>query len=190
MNFHTLISDIPMISIKLTGCDELVQKFDKMPQRVQAEVETEMNDLIDDLRNYVITNKLSGQVLRHITGNLWRSIQSLVQKLGSKITGIVYASSDCKYAAIHEYGGTIHMPARGGSVRLRVDARGNLLRQKTNDKLAVFAKASHKRAISRDFKSASYDIVMPERSYLRSSLRDNKDQIIQRLQGAVARGIK
>ncbi|MFZ4857915.1 MAG: phage virion morphogenesis protein [Desulfuromonadaceae bacterium] len=74
-----------------------------------------------------------------------------------------------KYAAIHNFGGPINRAARSGSVRLRTDARGNILRQNGSDHLAIFAKKSHKRAVSRDFSASGYTITMPQREFMKIS---------------------
>lgn len=93
-----------------------------------------------------------GKILQ-VSGQLAASIQP--------DAGADYAQvgTNLPYARIQHEGGTIH---REGKVRLRTDAKGNLLRQKGYDKLAVFAKASHKRAVDR---AVNYDIVLPSRRY-------------------------
>ena len=49
------------------------------------------------------------------------------------------------YAAIHQFGGTVDVPAHSVKTRLRTDAKGGLVRQANHKNLAVFAKDSHKR---------------------------------------------
>lgn len=76
------------------------------------------------------------------------------------------------YAAIHNFGGPIQRQPHTGNVRLRTDARGNLLRQGSEGlkaNLAVFARSSHKRAVDRSFSSAGYTIQMPPREYMKVS---------------------
>lgn len=77
-----------------------------------------------------------------------------------------------KYAAIHNFGGDIVRKPHSRTVRLRTDAKGNLLRQgaeglKAN--LAVFAKSGHKR--TRDYFrfSMGYTIRMPRREFMKVS---------------------
>ena len=81
-------------------------------------------------------------------------------------------STNRKYAAIHNFGGEIKRYPFSSTVRLRTDAKGNLLRQgdeglKAN--LAVFAKSGHKR--TRDYFrfSMGYTIRMPRREFMRVS---------------------
>jgi len=76
------------------------------------------------------------------------------------------------YAAIHNFGGPITRKPFESSVRLRTDAKGNLLRQGTEGlkaNLAVFAKSSHKRAAERKYSSAGYTINMPKREFMKVS---------------------
>lgn len=69
------------------------------------------------------------------------------------------------YAAIHQFGGTIERAAHSTKVRLRTDAKGNLLRQ-DDGKLAVFAKDSHKLARESWHEVDAYTIKIPARPYL------------------------
>ena len=79
-----------------------------------------------------------------------------------------------KYAAVHEFGLTVHHPARKGSVRLHTDAQGALIGQAKNAKLAVFAKASHadSRVRKVEFQGKAYDVTYPERKPFRRGIED------------------
>lgn len=70
------------------------------------------------------------------------------------------------YAAIHQFGGTIKRKGQSGTVRLRTDSQGGLLRQAEHQNLAVFAKANHKRYVERSYQSADYEINIPARPFL------------------------
>lgn len=98
------------------------------------------------------------QILRD-TGRLMNSITHQVAD------NAVTISTDVEYAAIQQAGGTIHRAARAGRVRLRATASGQLLRQKGHANLAVFAKASHKRAVERSFAGRDYTITLPARPF-------------------------
>ncbi|GHU47399.1 hypothetical protein AGMMS50289_22520 [Betaproteobacteria bacterium] len=77
--------------------------------------------------------------------------------------------SNVKYAAIHQFGGTIHHAARSVRVRLRTDKQGNLLRQgdKGNSKnLAVFAKDRHKQARETWHTTGAWQVNIPARPFL------------------------
>ncbi len=97
-------------------------------------------------------------------------------RLAASVTsGFVIASrkvtlgSRLPYARILHQGGVIQRKVREGSLRLRTDAKGNLLRQGSEGRkknLSVFASKSHKRAVERAFTSGAYEIHMPARPYL------------------------
>jgi len=78
----------------------------------------------------------------------------------------VVIGTNLGYARIHQLGGEIKRKPFSGSVRLRTDAKGNLLRQEGRPNLAVFARRNHKRMVTKEFKSEGYTIVMPKREFL------------------------
>ena len=109
--------------------------------------------------------KYGGQTLIDTT-QLRNSIQEFVSGNASGVF------TNKVYAAIHNFGGPITRQPRTGTVRLRTDARGNLLRQGSEGlkaNLAVFARSSHKRAVDRPFSSAGYTIQMPQREFMKIS---------------------
>lgn len=73
------------------------------------------------------------------------------------------------YAAIHQFGGTIDRAPYSTKVRLRTDAKGNLVRQGTEGSAkgrAMFAKDSHKRARESWHAVDAYQVTIPARPYL------------------------
>jgi phage virion morphogenesis protein len=81
--------------------------------------------------------------------------------------------TNVKYAAIHQYGGMIDIPAHNREVWLREDAKGNLLRQGKSGRsrnLAVFARRqgadAHKRVRQHVAAVDAYQIKMPARPFL------------------------
>lgn len=70
------------------------------------------------------------------------------------------------YARIHQEGGEIQRAAYSSWARLRTDASGTLLRQKSADNLAVFAKATHKRVRVQRYTVDAHTIKMPARPFL------------------------
>ena len=102
-------------------------------------------------------------------------------------TGTTVTSSigdNVKYAAIHEFGGTIHHEARMGTARLKADAKGRLLRQKATEKLAahiaknlaVFAGKGAKRIKKVDYVAKAHDVEMPERAMFRTGIQEVLEQ--------------
>ena len=72
-----------------------------------------------------------------------------------------------QYAAIHQFGGKFEKPAYSKQVRHRTNARGELLRSKImNGRGLIFAKDSHKRALTRWFEVAAHSITIPARPFM------------------------
>lgn len=83
-------------------------------------------------------------------------------------SGADYAQvgSNLAYASIHQFGGVIKRKGKAGTVRLRTDAKGNLLRQRGHSNLATFARSSHKRYTERSYQGKDYTIKIPARPFL------------------------
>lgn len=101
-------------------------------------------------------------------------------RLASSIVARAEADSavvgtNLRYAAIHQLGGEITRAAHSGWVRLRTDARGNLLRQAKHGRLAVFAKDSHKRARTVRYTSSGSKTKIPARPFLRLAQTDERE---------------
>lgn len=141
-----------------------------MPGRVRASLYRKATALAVQLAN-LVRQKLSGQVLNVRTGNLRASIFEDVQQTSTAVTGKVGSSGDVKYAGIHEYGGTI--PAHE-----IVPNKAQALAFIWQGKQQFFKRVQIP------------DVHMPERSYLRSSLSEMKQQIVEGLREAVLEGLR
>lgn len=103
--------------------------------------------------------KIGGQTLV-LKAHLLRSISYKATNAGAEW------GSNRVYAAIHQFGGPIEKLAFSSTLRLRTGKGGALLRQKDHAHLAVFAKATHKRAVERRYTVGAHVINMPARPYL------------------------
>jgi phage gpG-like protein len=159
-----------MFEIQVTGDKELIARLGEMPGNVRKALLRKVNALALTLLNQV-QGKLRGPVLNYVTGRLFRSIQEEVTSSGSSVIGRAFSSGDVKYAAIHEYGGTINIPE---IVPTKAQALHFVIGGKD-----VFAK-----------RVAAHDVVMPERSYMRSTLDQMRAAIVQGLRDAVAEGLR
>lgn len=112
--------------------------------------------------------KTGGQTLVH-SARLLRS-QSHRSNASSAEWG-----SNVVYARIHQLGGDIERLAHSSWLRLRTNSRGALLRQQSDERLAVFAKATHKRAVKRRYTVGAHKIKMPARPYLGVNEQDGKE---------------
>jgi phage gpG-like protein len=160
-----------MLSITVIGDKELIARFSAMPSKLHAALLRKVYELALKLEAHVKNDKLSGQVLNHKSGNLWRSIQNHVTDGSTSVTGKVYSAGDVKYAAIHEFGG--HIPSHV------IEAK--------NAKSLAFVMGGQMRF----FKQVNWPgATMPERSFLRSSLSDMKDDIVTGLKEAAQEAVK
>ena len=151
-----------MLTLGLAGADALEARLDGFPAELLADLAAKAAALADALAAKVRDDKLSGQVLNVVSGDLRASIVGEASIEGDDVVGSVGSAGDVKYAAIQEYGGktAAHeiLPSKGGALAFLV---GGALR---------FAKrVEHPGS------------TIPERSYLRSSLENMTDEIVETL---------
>lgn len=77
------------------------------------------------------------------------------------------------YAGIHQFGGTIHVRARSGSLKLRTNRAGDLRRGSTGG--AVFANKRHRLVTARSYSVAAYDVEIPARPFLHLEDEDRSE---------------
>jgi HK97 gp10 family phage protein len=158
------------IDIKVDGDRELIARLDAMPAKIRNALIKKVTALSLLLEAKVKGDKLSGQVLNVKTGALRRSIFSVVTSTETSVTGKVASSGDVKYAAIHEFGGTINVP--------EITAKGKALAFMMGGKQVFFKKV------------AAHTVTMPERSFMRSSLKDMESQIREGLTQTVREAMR
>lgn len=148
----------------------LTQSFERRGDAVIARLKDEMRAETLNLLAYVEDEKLSGQVLHQRSGALKRSGYTAFEENYDEIAGIVGFGSGAStsqntvpYAAIHEFGGEINIPAVEG-------------------KPMVFEKAGQTVFTNRH---VAFTVHMPARPYLGPSIEDNRAGILTRLQQAV-----
>ena len=93
------------------------------------------------------------------------------QIVSSATASSVLVQATMKYAAIHQFGGSIDRKAGQTTVSHRTDAKGNLLRSAImNGKGLIFAKTAgknaHKRALVRTFDTKAHKIKIQARPFL------------------------
>jgi len=137
-----------------------------MPARLRAALLEKATALAAELEAKV-RQKLAGEVLNMRTGALARSIVATIEDGAGKVAVSIATSGDVKYAAIHEFGGTIPpheiVPDKAKALAFAIGGK------------QVFAARVNLPAVA-----------MPERSYLRSSLAEMADEIRGELTAAVA----
>ena len=159
-----------MLNVQLVGDKALIAKLDAMPARVHGALLKKVTALGLQLEAKV-KEALSGGVLNVRSGALRRSIFNRVDDSATAVTDTVASSGDIKYAGIHEFGGTIPahdiVPSKAQALAFLFDGK------------LTFAKRVH-----------IPDVQMPQRSYLRSSLAEMRDEIIDGLREAAAEGLR
>lgn len=140
-----------------------------MPERVRDALSDKANMLAAELQAK-IQQKLSGTVLNTKSGALLRSIVTVIDDASANVSVTVSAGGDIKYAAIQEYGGTI-------PPHEILSDKGKALAFLVGGKQAFAARVNLPA------------IAIPERSYMRSSLAEMADEIVEGLGEAVVGAI-
>lgn len=143
----------------VVGADRVIARFRAMADSIIREVSKQVQSSTYELEAYIKATKLGGQVLKRRTGRLSRSVHSEFMGLNTS-TAKGIVGSNVVYARIHEYGGIIQ--ARNAAY-LRFRVGGQWVSKKS--------------------------VIMPERSYLRSSLKEKAPKILADIGKAVARGV-
>lgn len=145
-------------------------RLEAMPGEIRAALLRKMDALRLQLEDHVKNDKLSGQVLKVGSGRLRDSIVSELVDDGDALSVTIASSGDVKYAAIQEFGGkTAAHDILPNKAKVLAFVSGGA---------QVFAKIVHHPGST-----------IPERSYLRSSLADMRDEIISGLKAAVLQGL-
>ena len=155
-----------MITAKITKGEDLGKKFRDTIPNIQSGVQKEIMRLALKVTGKVM-GKLSGDVLRVRTGRLRRSIHpewDFKQGYSGATVG-----TNVEYAAIHEYGFS-------GSV---------LVKSFQREMTTAFGKPISPTQVT--VRAHTRNINMPERSFLRSTLREMNSEITDSLQLAVTK---
>jgi phage gpG-like protein len=155
-----------MFTLDVRGVDETSARFDAYPAALQAALGAKATELATALAD-LVKNKLSGAVLNTSSGALRDSIAAGVTADSDGVLASVGSEGDVKYAAIQEYGGKT-------SAHEILPVKGDVL---------AFVSGGGQRFARRIEHPGS---VIPERSYLRSSLEDMKDEILAALASTAA----
>jgi len=158
-------------SVQVSGDEALIARINSMGGKVRSNLVAEVTTLALRLQKYIRTEKLSGQVLNKKTGALQSSVFQEVNVTSHGVIATVGAGKDVPYAAIHEFGGVTKphdiLPKNAKALHFYIGGK------------EVFAKVVHHPGSK-----------MPERSYIRSSLADLKQEIISGMKDAVTKGLQ
>jgi len=161
-----------MLSISLQGDQALIAKIGRMPDSLYRAMKAKLLALALKLQRKIVTEKLSGQVLHKRTGALASSIDhKWISESKNNLIIAVGSLKSVPYAAIHEFGGT---------------TRPHIIEPVKAEVLAFVAGGKQRFAKIVHHPGSK----IPERSYIRSSLEEMKDEIVEGIKEAGVEGIK
>lgn len=149
--------------LRIVGGKKLVAKFGKMGGVLSEALGRRLRTLVIAMQSYVQTRKLQGQVLHHRSGVLSRSIDWRVDVDPGRVFAKLFVGKQAWYGKIHEYGGRFQVPSHE-SVRTKVFG-------KTVEPFSVFVR--------------EHFVVFPERSFMRSSLKEWTSRAVEQVRRAV-----
>lgn len=157
------------ITVTADGADA-TRSLREYAKRIEREAKTSVGRLTLRLLTKVKQDKLSGQVLNVRSGRLRRSINQRVVVSAGRVEGTV--GTNVEYAAGHEYG------FKG---QVSVKAHMRMIKQ-------AFGKSITPRLVQ--VRAHPREMDLPERSFLRSALRDMQPEIMAELQASVGRAAR
>ncbi len=168
-----------MIKAEIIGTEKVIARIGAKGATIRQALYEYCRNFGQGMAAYIQTEKLQGQVLNHRTGSLSDSIKSETESTGGVITTTVSAGgAACKYAAIHEFGfdgtETVRAHLRRSSTQMSVSARKRVSKFKGEIMVRSFTRHMH----------------MPERSYLRSTLAEKKEDFRAGIVATVNREIQ
>lgn len=166
-----------MIRAEIIGVPAVTARLKKIPPTAQQQLSRSVGRLCLQLERKVKHEKLTGQVLHVRTDKLRGSIHTELSSSDTAVTGIV--GTNVEYAAVHEYGFTGQVSVRG-YLRKIIETRRLSLRG--NNVLKHPIKTTTGMATVRPFTRRMH---LPERSFLRSALREMTPEIQAQLHQAV-----
>lgn len=162
---------------KLAEAQKLLANGRSMFRKIAGvlEAETERNFQAQGRPSWVPlkASTIAARKKRNNGGSVMRILQdsgtlaaSISTDYGGDFAQVGAGGAASAYAAAHQFGATVERAPYSTKVRLRTDAKGNLLRQGKDGKLAVFAKDSHKRARESWHEVGAFTVKIPARPYL------------------------
>lgn len=174
-----------VIIFKMRGDDRVREMLNRMVTRFPEEIKRGIGESAFYVQGRV-KRLLSNRVMKHRSGNLAASINSRVEVVGRAISGIVGAGGPVPiaqgvaapkvYAKIHEFGGTIKPKKQFLTIPKPENLKPSGVTRftmKQRPDLFVFVKS----------------VTIPERSYLRRGLIENREQVNRLIERGVKRAV-
>ena len=160
MNLTAVVDTKPLERVAQTG------------PRVADRVTRSIRQIVIGGQSQIVRDRLhGGNPLNARTGNLSRAVNQDVDVGADRITGSIGVDKTAPYGAVHEYGGTFDIPAH--------EVREHLSKSRSGNEFTVRAHIV-----------AGHSATFPERSFLRSWLRDNEQSIRDTVAAAAWEGAK
>jgi len=155
--------------VVVTGDKEVAGYLRSVPNRIRGRLRDELTRIAIDLQSRVVDEKLNGGVLNRKTGKLSRSIQEVVIEDRKAIAGFVWSNMGApSYASFWEFGFSGNQTVRN-HLRLQTKCFGRPMDPPREVTVNTFTR----------------QVDSPARSFLRSSLAEMKDSILNRMDSSV-----
>lgn len=149
-----------MISVEIVGREKIIADLNGLQPKLLKQVQDAVKASAYEVQALTM-QKLSGDVLNVRTGRLRRSINV---KFNTSETGAeATIGTNVEYARVHEYGGLVRIKEH---MRMMTQAFGRPVKE------------------PREIPVAAHDVNYPERSFLRSSLKELAPKIIAQIKAA------
>lgn len=165
-----------MIGIQILNAERVITGLNLRVDKVRTGAKSALDAWAYELADYIKANKLSGDPLNRRSGRLSSSVHPVDNSSADTISAGAGGGAGVPYAKIHEYGGTINHP--GGTAYFFSALLGR----------TFFVSNASAMAASLP-RTQPHTIDMPERSYMRSGLRDKAPSGIEALRAAVKEAI-
>lgn len=157
-----------MITANVSQVARLSADFSRANREGRLRILNETQRIAFDLVGYIKRSKLQGQVLHHRSGNLSSRVTQRTEVRNDTIYSLVGVFSGVPYARIHEYGSRAQQSVKAHQRTIKT----------------VFGRDID--PITVEVSGFTRQMNMPERSYLRSSLSDKREEILGRLSRAAS----
>lgn len=167
------MSDALIVSMR---AETLLARLAGTADRLKEGMNAAVTRLSIVVQTGVKAERLTGQVLHVRTGTLRRSINRRVEVTDGGVIATV--GTNVRYAAAHEYGfdGSVTVKAHTRRSALQMSAKRSKRDRKSDGTVQVRSFTRHMR--------------MPERSFLRSELRERETEIRQTLREAALKAVR
>jgi phage gpG-like protein len=159
-----------VIEVTVPDAEKLERDLGMTRAQLLADLKREVRKVATDVSATVKDRKLSGQVLRVQTGRLRRSVNYRTTETETGVEALV--GTNVSYGRTHEFGFSGEVGVKAHLRRVR-QAFGRKLK-----KVKQVSVRAHSRTVN-----------LPERSFLRSSLREMRTEIDSRIARVVADSI-